>query len=262
MVAPFVAFAVSMGLALARPRAAALVAVVVALADVEPRCLSFTRPIRWRSRSSGRTRHEPKRRATVQRAVRAGRQPACCWGPTACSSAPASCRARCACCSGWPCWASAPGALLNVLFGVRPRYYGIALASAIFGGMVAGRQVLLHVRRATRASARRCWACTSIPGRSSPLSCIGLILSLMLWLDAAIRGRPTVSGCRWDVLPVVVVALFLFVAAGQCRDHRIAVRSGALPGQSDGLSVVELSGGRADLPCPINESKNGSSPSL
>jgi disulfide bond formation protein DsbB len=37
------------------------------------------------------------------------------------------------------------GALLNVRYGVRPRHYGFALASAIFGGAVAGRQVLLHI---------------------------------------------------------------------------------------------------------------------
>ena len=38
------------------------------------------------------------------------------------------------------------GAALNVLYGVRPRNYGLSLASATFGGIVAGRQVLLHIQ--------------------------------------------------------------------------------------------------------------------
>jgi disulfide bond formation protein DsbB len=37
------------------------------------------------------------------------------------------------------------GATLNVAYGQRPRHYGVALLSAIFGGMVAGRQILLHI---------------------------------------------------------------------------------------------------------------------
>jgi disulfide bond formation protein DsbB len=37
------------------------------------------------------------------------------------------------------------GAMLNVVYGARPRHYGVALLSAIFGGAVAGRQILLHI---------------------------------------------------------------------------------------------------------------------
>jgi disulfide bond formation protein DsbB len=37
------------------------------------------------------------------------------------------------------------GAMLNAIHGARPRHYGIALLSAIFGGAVAGRQILLHI---------------------------------------------------------------------------------------------------------------------
>ncbi len=75
------------------------------------------------------------------------------------------------------------GAMLNVVFGTRPRFYGLALASAIFGGIVAGRQVLLHVAPGD-------------PGFGSPLlgwhlytwsllafGCIALLVSVMLCLD-------------------------------------------------------------------------------
>src|SRR6185369_11215491 len=37
------------------------------------------------------------------------------------------------------------GAMLNVVYGVRPRNYGVSLASAIFGGAVACRHILLHI---------------------------------------------------------------------------------------------------------------------
>lgn len=85
------------------------------------------------------------------------------------------------------------GAMLNVLYGVRPRNYGISLGSAIFGGIVAGRQVLLHIHPGD-------------PGFGSPLFgvhlytwslvaflIISLILSVMLCLDrqfAAVEAPP------------------------------------------------------------------------
>jgi disulfide bond formation protein DsbB len=103
------------------------------------------------------------------------------------------------------------GALLNVLFGVRPRNYGISLASAIFGGAVAGRQILLHVAPGD-------------PGFGAPLAglhlytwsfvafvCVGAILSLMLVLDrqfsAGAAGRMPLSR-----FAAVAAALFVLVA--------------------------------------------------
>ncbi len=37
------------------------------------------------------------------------------------------------------------GPMLNVRFGVRAGHYGVSLLSAVFGMIVAGRQVLLHI---------------------------------------------------------------------------------------------------------------------
>lgn len=37
------------------------------------------------------------------------------------------------------------GFLLNLKFGVRPSHYGVSIISAMFGGAVAIRQVLLHI---------------------------------------------------------------------------------------------------------------------
>lgn len=105
------------------------------------------------------------------------------------------------------------GALLNVRYGVRPRHYGLALASAIFGGAVAGRQVLLHIAPGD-------------PGYGEPLlglhlytwsfiafASIGVIVSLMCWFDRqfettdASRGTPA-----YPRLSAAVLLLFVGVA--------------------------------------------------
>lgn len=45
----------------------------------------------------------------------------------------------------WGLLAIAFGFLLNVKFGVRPSHYGIAILSALYTAIVAGRQILLHI---------------------------------------------------------------------------------------------------------------------
>ena len=39
----------------------------------------------------------------------------------------------------------AVGAMMNLRFGVRPSHYGVSLLSALFGGSVSIRQILLHI---------------------------------------------------------------------------------------------------------------------
>ena len=102
------------------------------------------------------------------------------------------------------------GAMLNVLYGVRPRYYGVSLASAILGGIVAGRQVLLHIQPGD-------------PGFGTPLFgyhlytwsfvafvCIGLILSVMLWLDQQFAPVELKPECQ-PLHPLATAALAVFV---------------------------------------------------
>lgn len=43
------------------------------------------------------------------------------------------------------------GFLLNLRFGVQPLHYGLSILSALLGGAVAGRQVLLHIVPGTGA---------------------------------------------------------------------------------------------------------------
>lgn len=104
------------------------------------------------------------------------------------------------------------GAMLNVVQGVRPRHYGLSLASAIFGGIVAGRQVLLHVPPGD-------------PGFGSPLLgwhlytwslvafvCIAGLISAMLCLDGQFGGgmQPVRKAGKWSR---AALGLFLLIAA-------------------------------------------------
>src|SRR5262245_44049143 len=43
------------------------------------------------------------------------------------------------------------GFLLNLRFGVQPLHYGLSILAALFGAVVAGRQVLLHIVPGTGA---------------------------------------------------------------------------------------------------------------
>ena len=66
------------------------------------------------------------------------------------------------------------GPVLNVRFRPRPSHYAVSLLTAAAGAGFAMRQILLHIMRAIPATARRCWAIATTPGRSSaspPRSC-------------------------------------------------------------------------------------------
>ncbi len=105
------------------------------------------------------------------------------------------------------------GAFLNARFEVRPRHYGLALASAIFGAAVAGRQVLLHIAPGD-------------PGYGEPLLgyhlytwsfvafvAVALILSVMLWFDSQFdRANTTGELPPLPRLSAAVLLLFCGVA--------------------------------------------------
>ena len=76
------------------------------------------------------------------------------------------------------------GAMLNVVYGSRPRYYGVALLSAIFGGVVAGRHILLHIAPGDPGYGSAflglhlyTWSFLAFVGT-------GVVLSAMLFLDS------------------------------------------------------------------------------
>ncbi len=124
------------------------------------------------------------------------------------------------------------GAMLNVIYGARPRYYGVALLSAIFGGVVAGRHILLHIApddpgygSAFLGLHLYTWSFLAFVGT-------GVVLSAMLFLDSqfaattlqalpAISQMPSVADApsccvgpaRLSVFARLAVTLFIAVAA-------------------------------------------------
>jgi disulfide bond formation protein DsbB len=105
------------------------------------------------------------------------------------------------------------GAALNVLYGVRPRHYGLSLASAIFGGIVAGRQVLLHIQPGDPGFGAPVFGLHLYTWSFIAFLCIALVHAMMLCLDRQFAPIETTS----PPLPLTraassVLALFLFVA--------------------------------------------------
>jgi hypothetical protein len=123
------------------------------------------------------------------------------------------------------------GALLNVRYGVRPRHYGLALASAIFGGAVAGRQVLLHIAPGD-------------PGYGEPLlgfhlytwsfiafAAIGVILSVMLWFDwqFELAWAPQIVAPLFPRLSATALVLFCGVAVANVLSTLLLCGLGPCP---------------------------------
>jgi disulfide bond formation protein DsbB len=105
------------------------------------------------------------------------------------------------------------GAALNVVYGVRPRNYGLSLASAIFGGIVAGRQVLLHIQPGDPGFGAPLFGLHLYTWSFIAFLCIALVHVVMLCLD----GQFALADSSSRALPLtraasVVLALFLFVA--------------------------------------------------
>jgi disulfide bond formation protein DsbB len=94
------------------------------------------------------------------------------------------------------------GATLNLIHGSRPRHYGVALLSAIFGGVVAGRQILLHIAPGDPGYGSAflglhlyTWSFIAFVGT-------GIVLAIMLLLDsqfgAASMFQASPSGSQAD----------------------------------------------------------------
>jgi disulfide bond formation protein DsbB len=121
------------------------------------------------------------------------------------------------------------GAMLNVVYGSRPRYYGVALLSAIFGGVVAGRHILLHIAPGDPGYGSAflglhlyTWSFLAFVGT-------GVVLSAMLFLDSqfapptlpALPAKPSAADAhscvagrpRLNIFARLAVLLFIALAA-------------------------------------------------
>jgi disulfide bond formation protein DsbB len=123
------------------------------------------------------------------------------------------------------------GAMLNVLYGARPRHYGMALASTIFGGIVAGRQILLHVVPGSETYGSAFWGLHLYTW--SFLACLGtgIVLSVMLLFDTP--TVETIAGdtrARLEIFPKLVLSLFVAIAATNFVGTLLLCGLGICPG--------------------------------
>jgi len=106
------------------------------------------------------------------------------------------------------------GALLNVLYGVRPRHYGLSLAGVLFGATVAGRQVLLHIAPGDPGYGSTAMGLHLYTWSFIAFALIGCILCAMLWLDSQFATPRSARGQMHVGRPATaVLALFVLVAA-------------------------------------------------
>jgi disulfide bond formation protein DsbB len=102
------------------------------------------------------------------------------------------------------------GAMLNVVYGSRPRHYGVALASAIFGGIVAGRHILLHILPGSEPYGSAFYGLHLYTWSFLAFVGTGMVLSVMLMFD-----KPSVEatdGSRTELGLLAKLALSLLIA--------------------------------------------------
>lgn len=129
------------------------------------------------------------------------------------------------------------GAMLNVVYGSSPRHYGVALASAIFGGIVAGRQILLHVVPGSEAYGSAfvglhlyTWSFIAFLGT-------GIVLSAMLMFDRPNR-EVTMAAGRLGLFPRVALGLLVAIAAANFVGALLLCGLGICPGDPQGYALL------------------------
>jgi len=86
------------------------------------------------------------------------------------------------------------GAMLNVVYGARPRNYGVSLLSAIFGGAVAVRHILLHIAPGSPVHGFTFLGMHLYTLSLLAFASTGLLLALMLFLDSQFSPRYLAAG--------------------------------------------------------------------
>lgn len=123
------------------------------------------------------------------------------------------------------------GATLNVVCGARPRHYGVALACAIFGGIVAGRQILLHIVPGSEAYGSAIWGLHLYTWSFLAFVGTGIVLSVMLLFDRC--TAETIDGespARLGIFPKAALSLFIAIAAANFAGALLLCGLGTCPG--------------------------------
>jgi disulfide bond formation protein DsbB len=100
----------------------------------------------------------------------------------------------------------ATGAFLNLRFGIRPVFYGISILSALGGGAVSIRQILLHV-------------CPGSPTFGTPVFGLGLYTWAFLAFAASLLGisfllmmyHPTFKAAKMNLLEKFAAFLLILI---------------------------------------------------
>jgi disulfide bond formation protein DsbB len=82
------------------------------------------------------------------------------------------------------------GGLLNVKFGIRPSHYGIALISAMLGGAVSVRQVLLHIVPGTGSYGTAFFGLHLYTWALVTFIAVAFVIATMLLLDGQFVPEP------------------------------------------------------------------------
>lgn len=124
------------------------------------------------------------------------------------------------------------GFLLNLKFGIRPSHYGVSIISAMFGGAVALRQVLLHIVPGTGSYGSPVFGMHLYTWAFVIFAAAVLIIGILLVFDRQFVNKeteePALSGfAKFVFILVIVIALtnvvtaFLECGIGPCPDNPV-----------------------------------------
>jgi disulfide bond formation protein DsbB len=122
------------------------------------------------------------------------------------------------------------GFLLNLKFGIRPSHYGVSIISAMFGGAVALRQVLLHIVPGTGSYGSPVFGMHLYTWAFVIFAAAVLIIGILLVFDRQFSIKeteePALSGFAKFIFILVigialanVVTAFLECGFGPCPDN-------------------------------------------
>jgi disulfide bond formation protein DsbB len=122
------------------------------------------------------------------------------------------------------------GGLLNVKFGVRPSHYGIALVSAMLGGAVSVRQVLLHIVPGTGSYGTAFFGLHLYTWALITFVAVGAVIAVMLLLDGQFDAEVAPpSGYPLGGLAHAAFALAFVVATANALTTLLMCGLGACP---------------------------------